>query len=77
MAAIVHRRLARGGIRLKHAGAHLFRHSLATRMVQQDRPVKEIADLLGHRRIDTTAVYVKVALPQLEDVALPFPGGDV
>lgn len=76
MAEIVRRRLARCGIRPKRAGAHLFRHSLATRMVQQGRPVKEVADLLGHRRIDTTAVYVKVALPQLEDVALPFPGGD-
>jgi site-specific recombinase XerD len=44
-------------------------------MVQQARPVKEVADLLGHQRIDTTAVYVKVALPQLATVALPFPGG--
>ncbi len=44
-------------------------------MVQQGRPIKEIADLLGHRHIDTTAIYVKVALPQLREVALPFPGG--
>ncbi|MBB4200769.1 hypothetical protein GGD83_004598 [Rhodoblastus sphagnicola] len=27
-----------------------------------------------HRSIDTTAIYVKVALPQLADVAQPFPG---
>lgn len=76
VAAIVRRRLARCGIRPKVAGAHLLRHSLATRMVQQGRPVKEVADLLGHRRIDTTAVYVKVALPQLEEVALQFPGAE-
>ena len=44
-------------------------------MVQQRRPIKEVADLLGHRNIDTTAFYVKVAVPQLADVALPFPGG--
>ena len=30
--------------------------------------------LLAARRNDTTAIYVKVALPQLADVALPFPG---
>jgi len=30
---------------------------------------------LGHRSIDTTAIYVKVAVAQLGDVALPFPGG--
>lgn len=76
LSAIIRRRPWRVGIRPSWAGAHLIRHSLATRMVQQARPVKEIADLLGHRRIDTTAVYVKVALPQLEDVALPFPRVD-
>lgn len=72
---IVQRRLAHCDIHRRRAGAHLFRHSLATRMIQQDRPVKEVADLLGHHRIDVTAVYIKVALPQLADVALPFPGG--
>ena len=56
-------------------GAHLLRHSLATQLVSQRRPINEVADLLGHRSIDTTAIYVKVALPQLADVALPFPGG--
>jgi site-specific recombinase XerD len=75
VSSIVRRRLARLGIRPVRAGTHLLRHSLATQMVQQERPVKEVADLLGHQHIDTTAVYVKVALPQLAMVALPFPGG--
>lgn len=75
VSAIVRRRLARLGIRPPRAGTHLLRHSLATQMVRQERPVKEVADLLGHQRLDTTAVYVKVALPQLATVALPFPGG--
>jgi site-specific recombinase XerD len=44
-------------------------------MVRGARPIKEVADLLGHQAIDTTAVYVKVAVPQLASVALPFPGG--
>jgi site-specific recombinase XerD len=42
-------------------------------LVQQGRPIKEVADLLGHHSIDTTAIYVKVAIPQLEHIALPFP----
>jgi integrase/recombinase XerD len=75
LAAIVRRQLARCGIRPPRGGAHLLRHSVATRMVQQGRPVKEVADLLGHQRIDTTAIYIKVAVPQLEAIALPFPGG--
>jgi len=73
---IVRSRLELGGIELSGAaGAHLLRHSLATQLVAQRCPINEVADLLGHRSIDTTAIYVKVALPQLADVALPFPGG--
>jgi|SRR5580700_431323 integrase/recombinase XerD len=56
-------------------GAHLIRHSLATQLVNLRRPINEVADLLGHRSIDTTAIYVKVAVSQLAEVALPFPGG--
>lgn len=72
---IIRTRLQRAGISIRRGGAHLLRHSLATRLVEQRRPIKEVADLLGHRSVDTTAFYVKVAVPQLADVALPFPGG--
>jgi integrase/recombinase XerD len=72
---IVRSRLERAGIPIQRGGAHLLRHSLATRLVEQRRPIKEVADLLGHQHIDTTSLYIKVALPQLADVALPFPGG--
>jgi site-specific recombinase XerD len=73
---IVRSALRRTGIALKGPlGAHLIRHSLATQLVSQRRPINEVAELLGHRSIDTTAIYVKVATPQLADVALAFPGG--
>lgn len=74
VAAIVRRRMTEAGLPASRGGAHLLRHSLATRLVQQARPIKEVADLLGHRTIDTTAIYVKVAVPQLKRLALPFPG---
>ncbi|WP_437721804.1 site-specific integrase [Sorangium sp. So ce861] len=76
VAAIVRRRLARCGLQAPRVGAHLLRHSIATWLVQQERPIKEVADLLGHHSIDTTAMYVKVAIPQLEGMALPFPGAN-
>jgi len=75
ISSIVRSRLERAGIPIQRGGAHLLRHSLATRLVEQRRPIKEVADLLGHRNIDTTSIYVKVAVPQLAEVALPFPGG--
>ncbi|WP_292327636.1 tyrosine-type recombinase/integrase, partial [Mesorhizobium sp.] len=73
---IVRKRLRHGGIELgRVGGAHLLRHSLATQLVRQRRPINEVADLLGHQSINTTALYVKVATSQLAEVALPFPGG--
>ncbi|WP_244571345.1 site-specific integrase [Mesorhizobium carmichaelinearum] len=75
---IVRKRLRHGGVDVgRVAGAHLLRHSLATQLVRQRTPINEVADLLGHRSINTTALYVKVAALQLAEVALPFPGGVV
>ena len=72
---IIRTRLQGAGLAIERGGTHLLRHSLATRLVEQRRPIKEVADLLGHRNIDTTSFYIKVAVPQLTDVSLPFPGG--
>jgi integrase/recombinase XerD len=72
---IVRRHLDRAGIRVSGGGAHMLRHSLATRMVNAGVPIKAVADVLGHASIDTTAIYTKVDARSLAAVALPFPGG--
>jgi integrase/recombinase XerD len=72
---IVRRQLRRAGIVVAGGGAHMLRHSLATRMVNAGVPVKAVADVLGHASIDTTAIYTKVDLTTLATVPLPFPGG--
>lgn len=73
---IIGKHLLRAGIPSSCHGAHLLRHSLATRMVNQAVPIKQIADMLGHTSIDTTAIYTKVDTTNLKAVALPFPGGE-
>lgn len=55
------------------SGPHLFRHSLAGHLVNAGTPIKEIADLLGHQSIDTTAIYTKVDTVHLAQIAMPFP----
>jgi integrase len=55
------------------AGTHALRHTAATRLYCRGARLKEVADLLGHRSLDTTAVYTKVDLPRLAAVALPWP----
>ena len=41
--------------------------------LRYDGDLKRIADILGHRSIDTTAVYAKVDVERLTTVALPWP----
>ncbi len=70
--AIFRRRLQRSGVNLPGRGTHRFRHTLATHLAQQGTPLKQIADILRHRCLDTTVLYTKVNLPMLRKVALPF-----
>jgi len=42
-------------------------------MVQRGTSLKEVADFLGHRCLDTTTIYTKLDLPALREVALPWP----
>ena len=72
---ILRRHLDRAGIQVARRGAHMLRHSLATRMVNAGVPIKSVADVLGHASIDTTAIYTKVDVTTLATVALPFPRG--
>jgi integrase/recombinase XerD len=53
---------------------HALRHSIASRLLLKGTPLKEIADILRHRSLDTTAIYAKVDTKRLAAVALPWPG---
>ncbi len=56
-------------------GAHTFRHTAATIMVCNGASFKQVADVLGHRSISTTAIYAKLDIKNLAAVAMPLPGG--
>ena len=71
----VKRLLARAGIKRQSSGAHLFRHTAATQMVNRGASFKEVADVLGHQQLQTTGIYAKLDLAALSEVALPWPGG--
>ena len=67
--------LSRAGIQRNRRGAaHLFRHSLATRMIRHGASISEIAEVLRHRSQGTTERYAKVDFETLRGVARPWPG---
>jgi len=73
VSGVVVRALRRAQVEPPLAGAYVLRHTLASRMVNQGATLKEVADLLGHRSLDTTAIYAKLDLAALREVALPWP----
>lgn len=71
---IVRLALSRAGVppRPRHV-AHLFRHSLATRMIRHGASIPEIAEVLRHRAQSSTMIYAKVSLEALLTVARSWP----
>jgi site-specific recombinase XerD len=66
------RTLQRAGLAARpgRRGIYLFRHTLATRLLAAGRPLKTIADVLGHASTETTYGYARVDLVGLREVAI-------
>ena len=75
---IATRALARAGVMSSaRLGAHTFRHTAASQMVNQGVSFKDVADVLGHRSLQTTGIYAKLDVEALAAVALPWMGDSV
>jgi site-specific recombinase XerD len=71
---IVRRALSRAGLNPDFKGAHLLRHSLATRMLRTGKSMAEIGEILRHQLPNTTEIYAKVDLGALHALAQPWKG---
>ena len=72
--SIVRRALQRARLNPPRKGAHLLRHSLATRMLRDGASLAEIGQLLRHRLPQTTEIYAKVDPVALGALVQPWPG---
>ena len=77
--SIVGRAIKRVGVRgVGPASSHLFRRSAATNLLRDGAPLEVIGALLRHRSLDTTAIYARVDVRMLRELAQPWPfEGDV
>jgi len=75
VSVLVRKAIERAGVKSARTGAHIFRHSLATEMLRRGASLAEIGRVLRHRDPDSTAIYAKVDLVALRELALPWPGG--
>ncbi len=59
----------------KRGGCHLWRHTMATLMLEGGADIRFIQAMLGHAELSTTQIYTQVAIRQLQAVhALTHPG---
>jgi integrase/recombinase XerD len=72
---IVRAACTRAGV--PRAGAHCLRHTAATAMLRAGASLPEVAQVLRHERLETTAGYARVDYSKLGTLARPWPGGEL
>lgn len=71
---IVRRAMAKAGVgRPRQIAAHLFRHTLASHMLQHGANLREISEVLRHQAHASTEIYAKIDMNALQEVARPWP----
>jgi len=66
-------RARRSGLAIPFQGPHCLRHSLAVQLLREGVSLKAIGDVLGHRSVESTCLYLRLATEDLRDVALSLP----
>lgn len=64
----VHDTIVKAGIEREGIGPHLLRHTCATHMLEGGADIRFIQQLLGHEKLETTAIYTEVNIDQLQAV---------
>jgi integrase/recombinase XerD len=56
------------GVRERWGACHLFRHTMATQMLEGGADIRYIQEMLGHAQLNTTEIYTRVSIHKLQEV---------
>ena len=62
-----HRYLKRSGLN-KPGACHIYRHTMATLMLEGGADIRHVQEMLGHASLESTQLYTRVAVRKLKDV---------
>ena len=52
----------------KKGSCHLFRHTMATLMLENGADIRFIQEMLGHASLNTTEIYTQVSIRKLHEI---------
>jgi len=67
LSRLVKKHVKAAGIR-KNGSCHMFRHSMATLMLEGGADIRYIQQMLGHSKLDTTSIYTQVSIRKLQEI---------
>jgi integrase/recombinase XerD len=67
LTAMARAHIERAGLK-KRGACHIFRHTMATAMLENGADIRFIQQILGHESLETTQIYTRVSIRQLSEV---------
>ena len=72
---VMRRAYKRAGISETITGTHIIRRTIASKIYKKGASLKMVADVLGHRTLDSASAYTKIDTDRLLQAAGTWPGG--
>ena len=68
LGSLVRELIRASGVRPRKGACHLFRHTMATVLLEGGADVRYVQEMLGHAKLETTQIYTRVSIAKLKEI---------